>query len=190
MTAPASARGQLDELLDVVSQLVDRVLALEEQGARQPTRRTDRPGTPFRWENLDPDRLRSTWQEFGDWVRWLTERFRIDDIPPCWYRHGDLVEELTALWLDWQAAYHDDARPDDPVRWLDWLARARARFARRSPRCRSVHTRNNAATPVQDDNDFDAFVDLQAAAAVAAAPGTEDENGFVDEQNVAAPETE
>ncbi|SNQ48032.1 conserved hypothetical protein [Frankia canadensis] len=166
MTAPA--RGQMDELLDVVSQLVDRVLALEEQGARRTTHRTDRPGTPFRWENLDPDRLRSTWQEFGDWVRWLTERFRIDDIPPCWYRHGDLVEELTGLWLAWQAAYHDD-RPDDPVRWLDWLARARARFARRSPRCGAGTHKEHGVGPIHDDSDFAAFVARQSTRATTAA---------------------
>lgn len=169
MTAPASARGQMDELLDVVSQLVDRVLALEQQAIWQPARSADRPGTPFRWENLDPEQTRGTWQAFGDWVRWLCERFRLDDIPPCWYQHGDLVEELTALWLAWEGSYHPDARFDDPVRWLDWLARARTRLARRSPRCGIGTHKEHTSGPTHDDSDFAAFVARHSADATTAA---------------------
>ncbi len=169
MTAPA--RGQMNELLDVVSQLVDRVLLLEQQDARQPTRRTDRPEAraPFRWENLDAEQTRDTWQELGDWVRWLCERFRIDDIPPCWYQHSDLVEELTALWLSWEGAYHPDARFDDPVRWLDWLSRTRTRFARRSPRCGVGAHKAHDLGPTHDDSDFAAFVAQQSSSATASA---------------------
>ncbi|MCK9923591.1 hypothetical protein MXD61_17235 [Frankia sp. AgPm24] len=164
MTAPA--RSQMDELLDVVSQLVDRVLQLEEQGARQLTRRRGRPGTPFRWEDLDPEQTRETWQELGDWVSWLRGRFRIDDIPPCWYRHGDLVEELTALWLAWEGSYQADARFDDPIRWLDWLARARTHFARRSPRCGAGTHKEYGLGPGHDDSDFAAFVARRSADAI------------------------
>lgn len=102
--SPPSACGELDELLDVVSQLVDRVLRLE-QHSQQPAQDTARDReqiqTPFRWDDLDPEQLRRVWQELGAWVRWLCERFRLDDIPPCWYQHGDLVDELTGLWLAW-----------------------------------------------------------------------------------------
>lgn len=158
----------MDELLDVVSQLVDRVLALEQQAVEPPARGSGRPGAPFRWEDLDPDQSRVSWHEFGGWVRWLTERFRLDDIPPCWYRHGDLVEELTALWLAWEGSYHPDARFDDPARWLDWLARARTRFARRSPRCGVGTHKEHGLGPTHDDGDFAAFVARQGAGAAAA----------------------
>jgi hypothetical protein len=53
-------------------------------------------------------------------------------------------------WVPETAAYRPDARPDDPVRWLDRLALdTRACFARRSPRCqvgRSARS-STAATP-------------------------------------------
>ncbi|MBL7501546.1 hypothetical protein [Frankia nepalensis] len=167
MTGEAFAgRGEsLDELMDIVSQLVDRVLALEQH--EQQRRRVTAAGAPFRWEDLAPDQLRHTWHELGTWVRWLCARYRVDDIPPCWYQHGDLVEELTALWLAWQGAYRADARPDDPVRWLDWLARARARIARRSPRCGAGAHRKLEPAESHDEVSFAAFVQMRGAAAAA-----------------------
>ncbi|CUU60764.1 hypothetical protein Ga0074812_14710 [Parafrankia irregularis] len=163
---PPSARGELDELLGVVSELVDRVLAIEQRDQR-PEQDTADARPPFCWEELEAEELRETWHELGAWVRWLCERFRIDDIPPCWYLHGDLVEELTGLWLAWLGAYHAGARSEDPVRWLDWLARARARFARRSPRCQINAHKEHGSPLVHGEGDFTAFVDLQAATTIA-----------------------
>lgn len=170
MTAPA--RSQMDELLDLVSQLVDRVLLLEQRGPQQLARKADRPAIPFRWENLDPDQTRDTWQKLGHWVRWLCQRFRIDDIPPCWYQHGDLVEELTALWLAWEGSYYSDARFDDPVRWLDWLARTRTRLARRSPRCGIGTHKEHGLGQTHDDSVFAVFVAQQSTATVVSATGS------------------
>jgi hypothetical protein len=44
-------------------------------------------------------------------------------LPNCWAEHPELVEELTALWLAWQAAYQDrdatlTAAADRHDRWL------------------------------------------------------------------------
>ncbi|MGY2876384.1 hypothetical protein ACVW00_003574 [Marmoricola sp. URHA0025 HA25] len=44
-------------------------------------------------------------------------------IPPCWSNHPEIVEELTALWLAWQAAYEEPdpsltAAADWHDRWL------------------------------------------------------------------------
>lgn len=45
-------------------------------------------------------------------------------IPGCWAQHPEIVEEPTALWLDWQGACHQpDATLTAAVDWHDrWLS--------------------------------------------------------------------
>ena len=42
-------------------------------------------------------------------------------IPACWYKHPVAVEELTALWAGWYAAYHQDDSPN--MLAIDWHQR-------------------------------------------------------------------
>ena len=66
----------------------------------------------------------SLWQELGDWVDWIRHRYPLARrIPDCWAEHPELVEELTALWLAWQAAYVErDAPLTAAAEWHDrWL---------------------------------------------------------------------
>ena len=61
---------------------------------------------------------------------WLTARYQLEEaVPACWYRHGALIEELTALRACWQVAYADPrARPSEPALWHDLLARTLGRM--------------------------------------------------------------
>lgn len=79
------------------------------------------------WKSLGPEGQKALLAELGDWVGWLRRRYPLArKIPPCWPQHPELVEELTALWLAWQAAY---TGPDPPLtgaadfhdRWLPGL---------------------------------------------------------------------
>ena len=38
-----------------------------------------------------------------EWIDWYNTRYGVaaaSRIPGCWYRHGPVVEELTAVWID------------------------------------------------------------------------------------------
>lgn len=64
------------------------------------------------------------WEELADWVGWIRGRYPIArQLPPCWWRHPELVEELTALWVAWREAYADPKAPmTAPIDWHDrWL---------------------------------------------------------------------
>lgn len=53
-----------------------------------------------RWRELPQESMPQVWRWLRGWVDWLVEAHRIpaEEIPPCWYRHQDIVEEL------WSAA--------------------------------------------------------------------------------------
>jgi hypothetical protein len=85
---------------------------------------------PFVWDRLGPHDAVRLWQELADWVGWLRSRYPLArQVPLCWWRHSELVEEMTALWLAWREAYLEKGAPltaaaDWHARWLpDFLHR-------------------------------------------------------------------
>lgn len=61
---------------------------------------------PVVWADLEPHEARRTWRRLAGWVGWLRSRYPLAQrIPPCWWRHPELVEELTALWQAWMDSY-------------------------------------------------------------------------------------
>lgn len=52
----------------------------------------------IRWRELPQESMPLVWRWLREWVDWLVEAHRIpnDEVPPCWYRHQDIVEELWA----------------------------------------------------------------------------------------------
>lgn len=85
----------------------------------------------FTWRYLDAEQARALWSELIDWTTWLRERYELGTkIPPCWYRHDPVVEELTALMAAWTDAYYrgDDYR-DDLTAWhTQWFRPLMARI--------------------------------------------------------------
>lgn len=51
-----------------------------------------------RWRDLPQESMPEVWQWLRGWVDWLVEAHSVpaSEIPPCWYRHQDIVEELWA----------------------------------------------------------------------------------------------
>ena len=74
---------------------------------------------PVCWATLDRATATREWAALGYWVRWLATRYApaTRTIPPCWYRHGGIVEELSALRTGWLAAYAPDARLSAALDW-------------------------------------------------------------------------
>lgn len=82
------------------------------------------------WSELSPVEAERTWVDLGRWVRWLGARYEIDghELPPCWWRHGALVEELTALWGSWRVAYGEGQSVAAMADWHRIFHEARLRL--------------------------------------------------------------
>jgi hypothetical protein len=82
------------------------------------------------WHRLTARQAAVAWEELADWVRWLARRYRLDsrDLPSCWPKHGDLVEELSALRTAHQGAFHPAAPAGGPSDWHHTLALTRQRL--------------------------------------------------------------
>lgn len=99
----------------------------------------------WNWRALDRDAAAELWQELAEWVAWLHERYPLGDVlPQCWWRHPELVEELTAALAAWQAAYEmPGANPAASAEWHDrWLPGLEHRLVHRwrTGRCTPTHT--------------------------------------------------
>jgi hypothetical protein len=92
------------------------------------------PGLAVSWKDLSREERDALWTEFVVWVLWLADRYEVtnDQLPrDCWWMHGAVVEELTALWTSHQSAYatEEDAG-SAPYLWQDAWSRAIERIGR------------------------------------------------------------
>jgi hypothetical protein len=85
---------------------------------------------PVNWATLDAEQAAEQWTLLTAWTDWLRDRYQLhESLPACWYSHGAMVEELTALRSAWVVAYLDpQASPADPASWHDLLDRTRHRL--------------------------------------------------------------
>ena len=89
--------------------------------------------TAWTWSALGPLGADMLWQRLASWVGWPRGRYPLaEQLPGCWWRHPEIVEEVTALHLAWRAAYSDPAASlSAPIDWHQhhlpaFLARIRA----------------------------------------------------------------
>ena len=114
-------RRDLDEL---ASEFADTAAGL--MGRIDDIDSTDGAGAPraWNWREIGPRAEEELWSQLSDWVAWIRCRYPLAKrIPPCWAKHPEVVEELTALWLAWQQAYEEPrASLSAPAEWHDrWL---------------------------------------------------------------------
>lgn len=95
----------------------------------------DAPGSAIgalvvNWRTLEPENAQAAWAALREWVEWFTVRYNIDStqIPDCWWRHGALVEELSALHSAHLAAFDESDSGFGPIGWHERLALARTRW--------------------------------------------------------------
>jgi hypothetical protein len=132
------------ELTSVNAEVVllsERVTVLEEAqpagpGGTDGDAEKERPaGAPIVWDDLDDDEYAVLWPQFVRWVIRTADRCELttDQLPrQCWWLHGAVVDELTALWTGHQSAY--TAAGEDagsaPYLWQDAFARVIERIGR------------------------------------------------------------
>jgi hypothetical protein len=71
---------------------------------------------PWNWKELEGPAAAELLTGLREWIDWYNTRYGVaaeSRIPGCWYRHGPVVEELTAVWIAWRAAYYGHKTPSD-----------------------------------------------------------------------------
>lgn len=111
----------------------DEILLLRAQVDYLLERMTEAPALterPVNWAALGAQQAAEQWGLLVDWTDWLRSRYQMHEaVPACWYAHGAIVEELSALRSAWIGAYLDPhAALGDPAAWHDLLDRARYRI--------------------------------------------------------------
>ena len=130
-------RGEYDDEEDWVP--VEDLIAGLDLDPFDPLSRTgsDPPaGTrAIRWRDVPPELAAVEWETLRQWVEWVTTRFDIPltTIPPCWWKHPALVEELSALHVAWRTAYDKQDTGLGPVMWLERWHAAKARLREAYP---------------------------------------------------------
>jgi hypothetical protein len=156
--------AQLAKLTEAVEDLADGT-GMDPQAANGPRR-------PIVWSRLTGSDLERTWTALADWVGWLRGRYPLaNQVPLCWWRHPELVEELSALWLAWREAYLEKGAP--LTAGADWHARCLPDLLRRiraggwNIACESEH--RDSVASLYDARSVDAPEDF---AQRISAPGT------------------
>ena len=101
---------------------------------------------PVVWINLTDDEVYEELLRMHDFVQWLTTRYHLDArvVPDCWPDHGELVEELSALFGGWCTAFSDASTGSHTLAWHADFATARQRLTDWTARtgCRSNEHRS------------------------------------------------
>jgi hypothetical protein len=95
------------------------------------------------WRTLEDEDAPQVWTDLRDWVIWFTHRYNIATrkIPSCRYKHGALVEELSALHTAWLVSYDSLDAGYGPIGWHERLAVAIPRLATwYNGECHNSHT--------------------------------------------------
>jgi hypothetical protein len=95
------------------------------------------------WRTLDDADAPEIWTDLRDWVIWFTHRYNLASrkIPPCWFKHGALVEELSALHTAWLVSFDSLDAGFGPIGWHERLAVALPRLATwYNGECHNGHT--------------------------------------------------
>ncbi|WP_345802962.1 hypothetical protein AAIB33_07740 [Microbacterium sp. AZCO] len=82
------------------------------------------------FRNLTAAEAPAAWESLRAWVEWFAVRYRISEsiVPVCWWKHGDLVEELSALHAAHTVAFDPSDSGFGPIRWHEQLDLAMPRL--------------------------------------------------------------
>lgn len=151
-----------------IEELVDDPNAAINEMLDTPTPITWRVNPDDATRTLDADTAQTAWEDLRGFVDWLVDRYALDHktIPPCWYLHGALVDELTALWGAWETAYWPYASAADAAGWMQIFANTRIRLTEWAGRrgCRpDDHRPDRLRESVCDRSTWDSHVSVDLA---------------------------
>jgi len=93
-------------------------------------------------------------EALAEWVDQIQDRYAATDdwLRPCWWRHGFVIEELTALRFSWMGVYKSDEPPATTaaLKWHEDAGKCRERIRKAigtGPGCTAVsHKPDRSAT--------------------------------------------
>ena len=92
------------------------------------------PGSPITWNKVKNEDRAELWAEFAAWVIRMADTYELttEQLPhACWWKHGAVVAELTALWTGWESAYgNEEDAAAGPYLWHDAWSRGIERIGR------------------------------------------------------------
>jgi hypothetical protein len=114
------------------------------------------------WYTLTDTDAGPAWAALRAWVEWFTVRYRISEsvVPVCWFKHGQLVEELSALHTAHTASFDSTDTGYGPIGWHERLSLALPRLSRAySGGCARGHDplTPRSWTNVVDEQEWDAW---------------------------------
>lgn len=125
------------------------------------------PSTPIgahtiNWRTLTDEDAAAEWALLREWVEWFTVRYNIpiSVIPTCWWQHGPLVEELSALHTAHDAAFDQADAGFGPIGWHERLTIAIPRLTRTyGGGCNNGHkpTKPRSWSNATNETDWDAW---------------------------------
>ncbi len=97
------------------------------------------------WDQMDAEERISRLIELGRWTEWLVSTYNLGNtLDECWHEHPDVVEVLTALYLQWIQAYTPppDGRPPNHAEKTHWISSLNAlRSQIHTPNCGQGHVK-------------------------------------------------
>ncbi|MFE5406191.1 hypothetical protein ACFQ9Z_33490 [Streptomyces sp. NPDC056580] len=90
-------------------------------------------GAPVVWHKVRGEERAELWGEFTAWVIRMADTYELttEQLPhACWWEHGAVVAELTALWTGWESAYGEEDAAAGPYLWHDAWSRGIERIGR------------------------------------------------------------
>jgi hypothetical protein len=112
---------------------------------------------PVAWTRVTAADAPAQWAALDAWVRWLVTRYTLDhrDVPPCWYRHGCLVEELSALRGAHLVAFDPSQPAGAPADWHTTFGNTRTRIRDWNARtgCKPAQHRDDTPADCSSDPD-------------------------------------
>lgn len=85
---------------------------------------------PINWHILRSHEAEQEWLDLNQWVNQLRETYGLPSsvVPPFWYRHPELVWELSALHTHWLCSFDPEQDGSGPIAWHTDFAAARDRL--------------------------------------------------------------
>lgn len=144
---------EVDELAERVEELHEQLTRVTSQVTALAADRQPRGERAWWWPGLDKQQAAEAWETLAGWVdECLLPRFPkyARTLRPCWRRHPDVVDELTALRVLWFDVYYNPrARAAAAAEYRErWVPHAMDRVEESfhtlgcAPNTRSTHGRD------------------------------------------------
>jgi Domain of unknown function (DUF4913) len=126
--------------IQLQNQSIERLVAvLEKDKAKEKEDALAAP-TLIQWMDITGEERLAAWDGLVSFVEKIVVHYELQwTIRPCWWQHTDAIEELTALWHSYQAAYADPSNLEGAMTWRDAFSRGKERLKDFFLSCRDGH---------------------------------------------------